>query len=369
MIPDYAYTWIYTIFLTILCFVHRSTILHYPTLESFNNRKNSGYTNSIFLICAIALFVCTIPMTDKENNDLYRYAMGYLYSYDLYDLRKDPFWKIIAVFCRDVCKLSVGQWLFIIHFITFALRLFVCHQLFRKSVYTALLFVLADFSFWNGATNIIRSALAMSFVVYGIVLFLNNAIKYKLIALALFVCARYTHSSSILLTGCFLASYFFIKKISWSIAFYLLCIVLSLTLGHYFELFFASLGFDDRMESYTTDVDYSSFSHAGFRWDFLMYSIVPIVLGWYIIYKQKVNNMIYSYLLNTYILSNAFWVLVIRAGNSDRFAGVSWTLYPIVIAYPLCYIVLLKKQTHAVWYGLLGLLSFLWFLKIYGLTK
>ena len=33
--------------------------------------------------------------------------------------------------------------------------------------------------------------------------------------------------------------------------------------------------------------------------------------------------------------ANAFWIMVIRAEFSNRFAYLSWFLYPIVLAYPL----------------------------------
>ena len=34
-------------------------------------------------------------------------------------------------------------------------------------------------------------------------------------------------------------------------------------------------------------------------------------------------------------LCNAFWIMVIRSAFSNRFAYLSWFIYPIVIAYPL----------------------------------
>ena len=99
--------------------------------------------------------------------------------------------------------------------------------------------------------------------------------------------------------------------------------------------FFAGLGFDDRMTQYITLDEMDQFSQVGFRWDFLIYSAAPIVMGWYIcIYKQVSDNW-YNVLVTVYCLCNAFWVMVIRSAFSNRFAYLSWFLYPIVIAYPL----------------------------------
>ena len=38
-------------------------------------------------------------------------------------------------------------------------------------------------------------------------------------------------------------------------------------------------------------------------------------------------------LATTYILANSFWVMVIKAAFSNRFAYLSWFLYPVVLAY------------------------------------
>ena len=80
---------------------------------------------------------------------------------------------------------------------------------------------------------------------------------------------------------------------------------------------------------------FRSYTKTGFRWDFLLYSFMPILLGWYVIFKKKVINSTYQLLLGTYIFANAFWIMVIRAEFSNRFAYLSWFLYPIVLAYPL----------------------------------
>ena len=72
-----------------------------------------------------------------------------------------------------------------------------------------------------------------------------------------------------------------------------------------------------------------------FRWDFLLYSAMPVILGWYILFIRKVYNNTYLILLGTYMFANTFWIMVIRDLFSNRYAYLSWFLYPIVLAYPL----------------------------------
>ena len=63
--------------------------------------------------------------------------------------------------------------------------------------------------------------------------------------------------------------------------------------------------------------------------------MMPILLGYYVVIKRGISDKVYLILLNTYTISNAFWVMIIRANFSNRFAYLSWFMLPIVLAYPL----------------------------------
>jgi hypothetical protein len=96
------------------------------------------------------------------------------------------------------------------------------------------------------------------------------------------------------------------------------------------------MGFDDRLSEYiNAEIDEGTFSSVGFRWDFLLYSSMPLILGYYLLFKKKVYDKTYLFILGTYILANSFWIMVIRAEYSNRFAYLSWFMYPLVISYPL----------------------------------
>ena len=143
-------------------------------------------------------------------------------------------------------------------------------------------------------------------------------------------------------------SYYFIRSPKWCIFFWILSIVISLTAGSFMESFFAGLGFDEKLTNYirgnSDSETMAQFSQTGFRWDFLLYSSMPIILGWYIVMRCKITDRQYIVLLNTYILSNAFWIMVIRASFSNRFAYLSWFMYAIVLFYPLIKIPVYNRQ-------------------------
>ena len=58
-------------------------------------------------------------------------------------------------------------------------------------------------------------------------------------------------------------------------------------------------------------------------------------MAWYVCVKHQIRDNWYDVICTTYCLCNAFWIMVIRAAFSNRFAYLSWFLFPVVIAYPL----------------------------------
>ncbi len=103
----------------------------------------------------------------------------------------------------------------------------------------------------------------------------------------------------------------------------------------------ASSGFfdDPRLTLYINQADElkassALFSSVGFRWDFLIYSALPIVTGCYFLFREEYRDVMYTWLLNIYIAANAFWILCMYAAFSNRFAQLSWFLMGFVFIYP-----------------------------------
>ena len=130
------------------------------------------------------------------------------------------------------------------------------------------------------------------------------------------------------------------------------------------EQFFTSLGFDDRMDQY-------SGADIGFRWDFLFYSLFPVIMIWYVTQHRKFTDMTYNVFANTYLLCNAFWIMVIRSSYSNRFAYLSWFIYPVIIAYPILRMNLWKDQdrkTALIFFFYSGFTFFMFFIYYFGTT-
>lgn len=204
-----------------------------------------------------------------------------------------------------------------------------------------MLFVFTSLMFFSFGTNGLRNGLACHIILLAMSFFFDD--KY-IIGVILCLIAFGIHRSTMLPIAGIFAGRFLLTDLKWTIYFWVLSIFLSLAFGGNLLNFFGSLGFDDRLKSYNTSEFADQFSHIGFRWDFLLYSVIPIIMGWYICVKKKIKDDWYKALCITYTLCNAFWVMVIATAFSNRFAYLSWFMYPIIIAYPLVNLPVWKDQ-------------------------
>lgn len=212
----------------------------------------------------------------------------------------------------------------------------------RLSLYnTIILFIMfiGSMLFWSNGVNGIRSGVASSFLLIAFTFPNKNWFKWML-----FVLAISFHKSMILPAAAYVLAMFY-KDSRGYLAVWVLSILLSLSLGGFWETFFAGFNIgDERFSEYLTSTEYANqFSSTGFRWDFLVFSAVPVILGIHYIYQKNYTNQFYIHLFNTYLLANSFWILVIRASFSNRFASLSWFLMSIIILLPL-----LKRR---IWIG------------------
>ncbi len=224
------------------------------------------------------------------------------------------------------------------------------------------IFLLSSLMFFPFAVNGLRNGLACHLVLLGAAWLFDD--KWVPGGLTLLV-ALGIHRSVLLPILAIVFARFLFRNVRYAIVIWILAIVVSLVAGDAFASFFAGLGLDDRMSQYTSITDMSEFSKAGFRWDFLLYSTAPIVMAWYVCIKKDLQDNWYNAICTVYCLCNAFWVLVIRSAFSNRFAYLSWFLYPIVIAYPLVNMPIREDQDRFTGWILIayaGFSAFMWFI-------
>lgn len=350
MIPANYYHGIFYTCIFILCLIESLRIYNLSANTLLYRRNYSGKT-AILLSFIVIIFIGTRPI-DIVFADTVGYAAEYIKPFylEVSEKRNEWMWIFFANFCKSL-GVSVNGWFTGIAFLYIIPMLLACKRWFyERNVYLAILFVFSAFSFFAYGVNGLRNGVACSFVIWAMSLY-PKSVKNKILAFCLCFVGFFIHKSIALPIICFLVSYYIIKKFQWALALWLFSIILSLALGSTVASFLEPLlGFDQRFSEYLSagsDMDImQGFSHIGFRWDFLLYSCMPILLGYYIILKRKIEDRIYIILLNTYILANAFWIIVINASFSNRFAYLSWFMFPIVLAYPLLRLSIWEDQGH-----------------------
>lgn len=329
LIPAEAYNYIYYIFIGIAAFNCYSHIVG-CSATMLEERPIASHSFITSLAIGVILFIGLRPISSAFSD-----MLGYTAMYEKLNVveRKEPGLWLVADLCKEL-GLHASGWFLVVCACYYGLTLRAIKMLSPNNWDYIFITYLIAFSTLSYATNGIRNGLGLAFFTFGMAVFLSRQDKKRYFSLLFFAAAFFTHKSSTLPLICFLAAYYVVdfKK---AIYFWIFSILVSLTFGSTVSQLFMGLGFDDRMDGYLSGNDYSGFSHAGFRWDFLLYSMMPICLGYYIVIKKGIRDRIYEILLTTYTLANAFWVMVIRAQFSDRFAYLSWFMYAIVLAYPL----------------------------------
>ncbi len=377
-IPSYYYATVYYIF---LLFCSWFTVLYYVGSNTqkllYNEVGGPSQVVAVLVTLVIALIVGLRPL-ERDFGDTRVYAGGYNYihtlDFDPIDFHTEWFWRDLEVFCRMVLRLNVYEFFTVVSVVYFGGMLLCSYLLSQKNLWLSMMFFFTAFQTFTFATNGIRNGLACSMVLIAIAVMIQKQ-KLTLGPALLMFLALGTHRSAMLPIAASVGSVYFLKDTKLAFRFWLLSIAISLVAGHAVENFFAALGFDDRMSSYAAaqyDEDVAStFSNTGFRWDFLLYSIFPVIVGWYVTHRRAFNDPQYNVIVNTYLLCNAFWIMVVRAAFSNRFAYLSWFLYPILFTYPLFRMNIWKDQdrkTALILFAYSGFTFFMFFIYYFGTT-
>lgn len=207
-------------------------------------------------------------------------------------------------------------------------------KIFGVHYFVPLLVFLSMFTFWSYGVNGVRNGAAASLFI----LALANVNRLGVAALLAF-CSIGFHKSMWMVVGAAIVAWY-IKNSYMYIVGWFCSIVISFLAGMSIQTVIAGLGIfgnDDKFADYLTvsNVDFSYDEVViGFRWDFIAFSALGILYGWYFIIKRKFKDDFYIWVFNIYCLANMFWIFVIRASYSNRIAQISWFILPLVLAYP-----------------------------------
>ncbi len=285
----------------------------------------------VFLIIFI-LYMGLRPISGSYFGDMSTYANSFILIQRGVDLKieGDYAFNYFMLFCA---KFMLVKHFFLLVDVIYVLPCYWFSRIyFKKYWFFAFFMFLGSFSFWTYGTNGIRNGLGTALFILALCFYNKN----KIAMYAIFILSFFVHSSLVIPIAAFIVSGIY-KNPQIYLYIWLASIPLSLAGGSFWEGFFSKLGFADRTDGYLTGGEeyQAQFSQTGFRWDFVFYSSFGMVAGYYFIFKKKITDTFYIHLFGIYAIANAFWILVIRANFSNRFAYLSWFLMAPVIAYPM----------------------------------
>lgn len=206
-----------------------------------------------------------------------------------------------------------------------------CKRMFPRDTLAAYLVFLAAFSTFSYGTNGIKAGAAASIFIL--------AMSYRenlKICIPLILVSWGFHHSMIMTVVAFVLTLVY-KNSKVYFAAWCFCLLIAVFHITFFQELFAGILSDsgDSGANYLSDVNDEWGGKTGFRIDFVFYSAMPILVGYWAVYKKRLQlSKIYTCLLNLYMTLNGTWMLCMYANFTNRIAYLSWFLYPIVLIYP-----------------------------------
>lgn len=328
---------------------------------SKNNKQLLKGTTNIILPFVLTIFLIFYigrrPITCYGDTWLYTMMFNMVQTGEWHALPSstDPFWLWFHNIFVDLG--SASDWLLGVASFYIGGMALATYRWLPQHFFVGLMFCFTSFSFYAFATNGIRAGMAtsMAMVAISLINIYKKEWSSNIIALALLIMAYKTHSSlAITIASALIA--FFLKDSKLAFKIWLICLVLGFLFNSTFQSLFSWVSSNEKMAHYANMIDVQ-YNKMYFRWDFIVYSALPIVLGYITTIKKKITDGKYTFLLNTYIIANSFWLLINEIAYSNRYAYLSWFLYPIVVAYPLCKFEIFKNQGQITGMILIGLMT------------
>ena len=294
-----------------------------------DNRTRNGVLFS-FLCAVIAAFFIGL----RPNAKCFADTVNYVYFYRLlegkvfnFDVNAENFLFDNLYQWMASCQLGWPTFFLVIACIYFIGAWVACRKLFPKDVMMAFLVFLAAFSTFSYGTNGIKAGAAASLFLIAVAYYENKWIALLFLCLSLGF-----HHSMTLPIGAFLLAYFYKNTKAYFIA-WGICLLMAVLHISYFQNLLAGMS-DERGAEYLMSSGQNWGGRSGFRLDFVLYSAMPVLVGYWAIFRKYIQSRTYEFILSIYLTTNGVWMLCMYANFTNRIAYLSWFLYPFVLIYP-----------------------------------
>ncbi len=334
MIPVEKYTAVYYFFLTFSIVLAILPLFFKKNLNEFP-RINLYTGTFLILIITIAFIGLRDPFGSwRYFGDTAHYSLIYEdLEYATYGTKKDIGFYAFMVLCKSF--MNVSSFYVCCAIIYVILPFLTFRKWFKEYAFFALVLFVTSMSFWSFGINGIRNGLATSIFIFALGYYNRLIISIPIMLLSIAF-----HSSLILPFVVFLASSK-VKDTMLLIKIWIGAVVLSFLIGGQIENligdFLTTSGFTDdkRLDTYFQEELDGQLVEKRFRLDFVIYSGIAILLGYYYKFKLNFQSKLYDKVFNMYLMANIVWVFLIYLAYTNRIAYLSWFLMPIVMVFPL----------------------------------
>lgn len=302
----------------------------YYKLKS-NRDCSSALVLAIFLTLVIGLRAEDGDFCDSLNYRLYYYTFYEGVPFQFNSAAENIIFDNLFAFWGS-CRLGISNFFFLMAILYFGCIFLACKRFFPKDTYIGLLCYLAAFSTFSYSCNGIKAGAAAS-------IFLLAVSYYKnwLVCIPLMLASWGFHHSMVMPVFVFIVSHFY-KNPKHFFYVWGACVLMAVLHISYFQMLFANLATeagDSHGANYLlSSSDATWGGKSGFRIDFVIYSAMPVIVGYIAIFKKNLQSSMYNLLLKLYLATNAIWLLCMYVEFNNRIAYLSWFLYPIVLIYP-----------------------------------
>lgn len=205
-----------------------------------------------------------------------------------------------------------------------------CQKWFPHDTTVAYLAFLGAFSTYSYSWNGVKAGVAAALFLVAIACYQKKTISICFVLLSW----GFHHSMTVPVAAYALTLFY--KNPKWYFYGWSFCAFMSALHITAFAELFASISGDEIGKSYLlAQGGEGVMDKGGFRLDFIIYSIMPVWVGYKIVMKEglKVSKE-YLTLLHMYLCTNGVWMLCMYASYSNRIAYLSWFMYPFVLIYP-----------------------------------
>ena len=352
MIDASLYLSIYSLTSFVLTMVMSSIYSRMPDSRIDSQKPTSSITGWMIALI-FAIFFGFRPISGYYFVDMAKYYFSYINgwgTHHTFDWNAGNYLFDNLILEMASLEIDPSVFFFVIALIYFLGTFVAMQKLFPKDALLGFVAFLGAFSTYSYGTNGIKAGAAAALFLCAIAYRHNRVLCLMFLFLTLGF-----HHSMIMPVAAFIICSFFKKPKYYFILWVACVLVAALHISAFQELF--ALMSDEQGAIYLNAIDTDWGGKSGFRIDFIIYSAMPVLVGYITIFKYKVKSENYNFILNLYMLTNAIWMLCMYAAFTNRIAYLSWLMYPVVLIYPFLNKRFMPRQYKmaitAVWYQLL----------------